>query len=113
MGRTFALTLCTAALLLATEAAPGAATFDAALQAQAKISETQARQTALAQVPGGTVQSAELEKENGRLIWSFDIAVPHSPNIREIAVDAKSGAIAAEQTETPAEQRKESAGEHR
>jgi uncharacterized membrane protein YkoI len=88
----------------------GTASSAQGLQAQAKISEAQAQQTALAEVPGGTAQSGELEKEHGRLIWSFDIALPHSRNIEEVAIDAKTGAIASSQIETPAEQRKESVG---
>ena len=43
----------------------------AALQAQAKVTKADAQQMALAKVPGGTVKEGELEKEKGRLIWSF------------------------------------------
>ncbi len=39
-----------------------------ALKAQAKVTETNARATALAKVPGGTVQSAELEIEHDKLV---------------------------------------------
>ena len=74
---------------------------------EAKISEASARATALAKVPNGTVQSAELEKENGLLIWSFDIAKPKSRDITEVQVDAISGKIASVKTETPAAQARE------
>ena len=60
----------------------------AKLQAQAKISKEQAQQTALAKVPNGTVKDGELEKEKGKLIWSFDITVPDSKEIKEVAEDA-------------------------
>ncbi len=60
----------------------------AKLQAQAKISKEQAQQTALAKVPNGTVKDGELEKEKGKLIWSFDITVPDSKDIKEVAEDA-------------------------
>ena len=47
-----------------------AATSQAALRREAKIAERDARKTALAVVPGGRVQSHELERENGMLIYS-------------------------------------------
>ena len=78
-----------------------------ALKAEAKISEASARATALAKVQNGTVQSSELEKENGLLVWSFDIAKPRTKNITEVQVDAISGKIASVKTETPAVQAKE------
>ena len=79
----------------------------AKLQAQAKISKEQAQQTALTKAPGGTVKEGELEKEKGKLIWSFDIATPGSPNITEVSVDAITGDIVSVETETPEQQKKE------
>ncbi len=78
-----------------------------ALKAQAKVTETDARSTALARVPGGTVQSAELENEHGKLVWSFDIKDSKSSSIVEVQVDAKTGRIVSKKTESPAEQAKE------
>ncbi len=78
-----------------------------ALKAQAKVPETDARATALARVPGGAVQSAELEIEHGKLVWSFDIKTPKSFNVVEVQVDAKTGRIVSRKIETPAEQAKE------
>ena len=85
---------------------------DAQLRAQAKISKADAETTALAKVPDGKIKAAELEKEHGRLIWSVDIAMPHSKNITEVQVDAKSGKIASVQTETPQDQAKENAADN-
>ncbi|HEX8953525.1 MAG TPA: PepSY domain-containing protein [Polyangia bacterium] len=51
-----------------------------------------AKKTALAKVDGGTIKSAELEKEKGKLIYSFDIVAPDK-RIVEVNVDANSGAI--------------------
>ena len=48
--------------------ASAAGSQDAALKDQAKVTETQARATALARAPGGTVQSAEFESEHGKLV---------------------------------------------
>ena len=64
-----------------------------ALQAEAKISEADARATALTKVPDGKIKEAELEREKGKLIWSFDIAKPNAEGISEINVDAITGEI--------------------
>ena len=79
----------------------------AELPAQAKISREQAQQTALAKVPGGTIKEGELEKEKGRLIWSFDISTPDSRDISEVAVDALTGDVVSVEQETPEQQAKE------
>jgi uncharacterized membrane protein YkoI len=79
----------------------------AELQAQARISKDQAQQTALAKVPNGTVKEAELEKEKGKLIWSFGIATPDSNNITEVNVDAITGDIVNVEQETPQTEAKE------
>ena len=86
-------------------------TTQAKLHAEAGISEAQARTTALATVPGGSVSSTELEKEHGKLIWSFDIAQVGSKNITEVQVDAKTGKIVSTKTETPDKERKEAIAE--
>lgn len=63
------------------------------LRAQAKVSEDSARGVALAHAPGGTVQGLELEREHGRLIWSFDIKIAGKPGITEVNVNALDGSI--------------------
>ena len=83
----------------------------AKLAAEAKISEAEARATALAKVPGGAVSSSELEKEHGKLIWSFDIAKVGSKDITEVQVDAKTGRIVSTKIETPDQERKEANAE--
>ena len=85
----------------------GAEESQAVLKKEAKVTEAQARSIALAKVVNGTVKSSELEKEHGKLIWSFDIATPKSQNITEVQVDAKTGKIVSTQIETPAKQAKE------
>jgi uncharacterized membrane protein YkoI len=77
------------------------------LQAQAKISKEQAQQIALTKAPGGTVKEGELEKEKGKLIWSFDIATPGSKDITEVGVDAITGEVVSVEKETPEQQKKE------
>jgi Peptidase propeptide and YPEB domain len=80
---------------------------EAKLQAEAKISKEQAEKTALAKVPGGTIKEGELEKEKGKLIWSFDISTPNSTDIKEVQVDAITGEVASVKTESAAAEAKE------
>ncbi len=79
----------------------------AQLQAEAKVTKADAEKIALAKVPGGTIKEGELEKEKGKLIWSFDIATPGTADITEVNVDAMSGEVVAVEKETPAQQAKE------
>lgn len=64
----------------------------AALRAEAKVTMKAARKTALALVPGGRVKSSELERENGHLLYSFDIATRGKTGIDEVQIDALTGA---------------------
>ena len=80
----------------------------AMLHARAKISEAKAREIASAKVPSGTIKSAELEEENGKLIYSFDISTPGTSNITEVAVDAITSNVVDFSVETPKDQIKES-----
>lgn len=72
----------------------------AQLQKEAKISMHHARVIALKQVSQGTIQSAELEREHGKLIYSFDIH--SSKGITEVNVDAINGKVVAVQHESRA-----------
>ncbi len=65
----------------------------AKLMATAKVSKADAQATALAKVSNGMVKEGELEKEHGKLIWSFDIATPDTKDITEVNVDALTGEI--------------------
>ena len=74
----------------------------AKLMAEAKISKETAQETAQAKVPNGTVKESELEKEKGKLIWSFDFAIPNSKDTKEVNVDAMTGDMVGDvETETP------------
>lgn len=84
-----------------------AANSQAALRREAKIAEADARKTALAAVPGGRVQSHELEREKGKLIYSYDIKVAGKSGIEEVNVDAITGAIVAHEHEGAAAEAKE------
>jgi uncharacterized membrane protein YkoI len=80
---------------------------EAKLQAEAKITKEQAEKTALEKVPGGTIKEGELEKEHGKLIWSFDISTPDSTDIKEVQVDAITGEVVSVKTESAAAEAKE------
>jgi uncharacterized membrane protein YkoI len=87
------------------------AATQAQLQKEAKISEATARETALKEVPNGTVKSSELERENGKLIYSYDITVPGKTGIDEVNVNAMDGTVVAKQHETPKAEKAEAAKE--
>ena len=74
---------------------------------QAKITPEAATATALAKVPGGKIDAAELENEKGKLIYSFDIKVQGKSGIEEVAVDAITGVVLSVEHETPADEAKE------
>jgi uncharacterized membrane protein YkoI len=83
------------------------------LAKQARISLETARATALARVPHGEVRSEELEKEHGKLIYSFDIAVPGKAGIDEVNVSAITGKVLAKHHETAKDEKREAAEEHK
>jgi uncharacterized membrane protein YkoI len=70
----------------------------------AKISKEAATRTALAAVPGGKVESAELETEHRQLVYSFDIRVPGKTGIEEVQVSAITGKIVSHEHESPAKE---------
>jgi uncharacterized membrane protein YkoI len=94
-------------LLIATVSLAAAATTHHAT----KVSKAAARKTALAAVPGGKVKAAELEKENGRLIYSFDITVPGKSGIEEVQVDAHTGKVVSQTHESAKKEAHEQAQE--
>ncbi|HMJ09377.1 MAG TPA: PepSY domain-containing protein, partial [Pyrinomonadaceae bacterium] len=77
----------------------------AKLARQAKITLEQARHTAL-DTAAGTVEEEELEKEHGRLVYSFDIRNAKG-TISEVQVDAKTGAMVSNAEESKADEAKE------
>ncbi len=76
------------------------------LRREAKISERTARETALKEAPG-RVHSTEIERETGKLIWSFDIAQRGKSGYEEVNVDAMDGSIVSHTHETMARERRE------
>jgi len=80
---------------------------DSAMRAQTKITPEQARATAQSRVPGGIVQSEELERERGKLIYSFDIKVKGKSGIQEVNVNAVDGTVVNVEHESAKAEKKE------
>jgi len=81
------------------------------LQKEAKISESDARATALKEVPNGTVKSEELEREKGKLVYSYDISVPGKSGVEEVNVSAIDGSVVNKLHESAKTEKKEAAKE--
>jgi len=73
----------------------------AQLESNARISRAEAEKIALAKVPGGTIKEGGIEKEKGKVIWSFDIATLDSVDITEVNIDSQTGEVVAIEKETP------------
>jgi hypothetical protein len=74
---------------------------------QARITKHQAKKIALTRVKGGAIKCVELERENGVLIWSVDIAQPPKKDLTDVWVNATTGQITTVELETPLIEEKE------
>lgn len=83
----------------------------AALAKKAKITEHEAAAAALARVPKGQIDAMELEEENGKFIYSYDVKTPGKTGIDEVHVDAMTGKVVSFVHETPAMEKKEAAAD--
>ncbi|GLC25402.1 PepSY domain-containing protein [Roseisolibacter agri] len=63
------------------------------LLARATVSEATARAAALARVPGGQVLEAELEEEDGVLLFAYDIRTADGRTVMDVEVDAATGRV--------------------
>jgi len=86
--------------------APKKSKIPAALKSQAKISIEDARAAALKKVPG-VIKEEELEKEHGKLVYSFDIQVTGQKDITEVQVSAIDGSIVSVEKEDAASEANE------
>ncbi len=71
------------------------------LTSQAKVTCAQAQKKALKKVPQAKVESRELEEENGKLVYSFDLKRKGRSRIEEVQVDARTGAVISMRHESP------------
>jgi len=77
------------------------------LLAKATVKVEDARKAALAKVPKGQITAEEIEEEDGRLVFSFELKVKGRRGVEEVNVDAKSGAVVSVEHESPAQEAKE------
>jgi hypothetical protein len=96
------ITLSAPILAVGAEKATTKTESQAALKKEAKISMKKARSIALKTAPG-KISSAELERENGKLIYSFDIKTGGS-DTTEVNVDAMTGDVISSKVETAAQE---------
>ena len=82
------------------------------LLAQAKIKPDSAMALARARVKGATMEAAEIEEEDGKLIYSFDMKIAGKDGIEEVNVDAKTGKVS-QVHESPAAVAKEKAADEK
>jgi len=97
-----------ALLILAAWAGGESKSSQAALSKEAKITIEEAQKTALAKEPG-KIKSKELEREKGRLIYSFDIKT--ADGIHEVNIDAMTGEVVEDSVESAAAEAKEKAAD--
>ena len=81
------------------------------LLARAKVTADAAIATAQAAVPKGTIASAEIEEEGGKLIYSFDFKTAGKSGIDEVAIDALTGKVLSKEHESAASEAKEKAAD--
>ena len=115
MKKNFVLAIIISALLtggslaMASSVGQEESSNEAKLAKQAKITKEQAQEIALKRAPG-TVESGELEREHGKLVYSFDIRNAKG-TIDEVQVSAITGKVVRVEHETKkqeaAEKRKE------
>ncbi|MEO8648524.1 MAG: PepSY domain-containing protein [Acidobacteriota bacterium] len=87
-----------------------AVTIGAPAQYQQKyIGMKKAKEIASSQVPG-KIKSAEREKEDGKMIYSFDIKTADGQT-HEVTLDAFTGAVLTNQIETAEDEAREKAAE--
>ena len=77
----------------------------------AKISEDSAAKVAQAKIPNGKIEAVELEKEKGKLQYSYDIKVAGKSGIEEVNVNAMDGTIVGVEHESSAKVKTERAAE--
>jgi uncharacterized iron-regulated membrane protein len=85
----------------------------AGLLAQVKITPDSARAIARRTVPGAAIQSAEIENEDHKLIYSFDMKLPGKRGIEEVNIDALTGTVVGREHEDARSEANEAAHEHR
>jgi hypothetical protein len=105
------------AMLMALAAAPAVSAQTIAVREEkpgllkmAKITSDAAIATAQAKLPNAKLKSAEIEQEDGKLLYSLDFVTAGKTGIDEVNVDAITGKqVGKIEHESPAQQAKEAA----
>src|SRR5690349_23835163 len=80
---------------------------EAHLEARAKIKRVQARKIAMGRVPGRPAGGHVEERDDGKLVWWFEITTADSKDRTDVEVDAMNGQIVSVEAVTPEEQARE------
>ena len=88
-----------------------ASRFDAETKSMAKVTERDARKTAMSEVriSGASISSGGLEVEDGCLLYTYDIKVPSRKGVQEVIIDAGTGKVLNVEHESPAKEAAERA----
>jgi uncharacterized membrane protein YkoI len=80
---------------------------EAQLQKEARMTMADARALALKTVPNATIQAGEIEREGGKLIYSFDMKTAGKSGIDEVNIDAMTSKVISKAHETPKDEKAE------
>jgi hypothetical protein len=109
---TFAFTFALLAPTLAAQTAPLTVKEEkAGMLKQAKITPAAALATATAKVPGGTLKGAEIEREDGKLLYVFAFTKAGVKGEDEVTVDALTGALHKVEHESAEDEAREQAAD--
>jgi hypothetical protein len=75
------------------------------LAEQVRVTDANARVIALQRVPGGRIVEAELELEDGKLQYEYEIRVADGPDVVKAEIDARSGSVLREKRRDQAGER--------
>jgi hypothetical protein len=81
------------------------------LARKATITEASAAAMAHKRFPKAQIDAVELENENGKLIWSYDMKTAGKSGIDEVNIDARTGKLVGVGHESPASEKKEAAAD--
>lgn len=81
------------------------------LLAQATIKPDAARKLATDRVANSTISKEELEVEDGKLVYSFDLKVAGKAGFEEVLIDAKTGRVISQEHESEKKEAAEGAKE--
>ena len=83
----------------------------AGLLVRAKVDSRAAEATARTKFPNAREVSAEIEEENGKLIYTFEFKTKGKTGIDEVNVDALTGEVVRVEHESPAAEAREKAAD--